>query len=987
MDLFLFIGKLHPLVIHFPIVFIFIFSYCLFFNKDKKITNTFLLLSIFSTVLAIIFGLFNIKYQSFTGDLKQVLNLHQIFGYAVLIVLIFIYLFQNKFIQKSLFLKTISIIIVLLVSLTAHQGGVLVQGTDYFSEVFTKKKDINLPLNSLEISYSNHIKPIFEAKCSKCHMNGKKKGKFQMDTLDLMLKSGESGNFGIVPGSSADSEIVKLIKGLDKERIMPKKGIKVTQEEIELISNWIDVGAKTDTVEKEVKTIARKSALLEPITLELNKKINPIDHIISKYYAQNNIGIPDLIDDNSFIRKAYLDVIGLLPLKNEVENFISNTSINKRDELIKGLLNNHLDYAHHWMTFWNDLLRNAYTGPGFLHGNRKEITFWLHSALLNNKPYNTFASELIDPNRLSDGFTRGILWWKNTEEANPIEHPAMQAAQNVSQVFLGVNLKCASCHDSFTDSWTLQESYALANVFAKNPLQMHECAEPIGEHPKASFLFPEVGEITTDPESDFNKKEVQDLFNDLNIQESALLKENLKKRARSIRVNQIASLITNRKNGRFLNNIVNRYFDRLIGIGLIPNVDELDFDAWSLELLTYLSNYLKENNYDLKKLIYLIVSSDLYQSAPSNSTEKIDNNFIFKGPLTKRISVEVLFDSLNNLSNNLVKFNFNEFKRISRVIFKDFNKESRYYSKNSINKRSTLKYVSDTISNQNITKIDIDIKGAKKLWLIAYPKYKLKSSLEILQIKHNKTINREKENSNKKQAVTNKDLDREKKNDLIVQDNVYLVLENAYLKSNKNLKISNLKPTQLVHYDGGFYINDSFLGIHPDLEKFRGKDNIALSPFSLIEYDLTQINAERFISSIKLNKKLKKRQGVVFMVMTDFNARAVFKENNHTMKTLGRPSREQVLSKRNTIASTMEAIEFNNNKEINDLVQKVANRIYKDIKSKDEVINYLYLSLLSRLPNENEKQVINEFLGKQLTELSIADIIWSIVIQPEFQFS
>jgi len=74
------------------------------------------------------------------------------------------------------------------------------------------------------------------------------------------------------------------------------------------------------------------------------------------------------------------------------------------------LLANNEAYAVHWMTFWNDLLRNEYAGTGFITGGRKQVTAWLYPALLENKPYNTFVTELVAPDDTSKGFIDGIAW-------------------------------------------------------------------------------------------------------------------------------------------------------------------------------------------------------------------------------------------------------------------------------------------------------------------------------------------------------------------------------------------------------------------------------------------------------------------------------------------------------------------------------------------------------------------------------------------------
>src|SRR3546814_14972334 len=112
---------------------------------------------------------------------------------------------------------------------------------------------------------------------------------------------------------------------------------------------------------------------------------------------------------------------------------------------------------------------------GYITGGRFDITEWLYQALRTNKPYNQFVSELISPTKESEGFIKGIRWRGTVNSSQSTE---MQAAQNVSQVFMGLNLKCASCHDSFISDWKLSEAYAFANIFADTTLQIARCDNP-----------------------------------------------------------------------------------------------------------------------------------------------------------------------------------------------------------------------------------------------------------------------------------------------------------------------------------------------------------------------------------------------------------------------------------------------------------------------------------------------------------------------------
>src|SRR5437763_14403393 len=120
------------------------------------------------------------------------------------------------------------------------------------------------------------------------------------------------------------------------------------------------------------------------------------------------------------------------------------------------------------------------------------MTGWLYSALATNMPFNEFVRELIDPVPQSAGFSKGIVW---RGVVNASQTPQMQAAQNISQVFMGVNLKCASCHNSFISTWKLADAYGMAGIYNDKALEMVRCDKPTGETAPIKFLYSELGEI------------------------------------------------------------------------------------------------------------------------------------------------------------------------------------------------------------------------------------------------------------------------------------------------------------------------------------------------------------------------------------------------------------------------------------------------------------------------------------------------------------
>ncbi len=458
--------------------------------------------------------------------------------------------------------------------------------------------------------FAHDVVPILKARCAKCHTNGTYKGGLSIDSREALLKAKV-----VVPGKSAESELVKRVQSKDKETRMPSQGEPLTEKEIGILKTWVDDGLPwepgfTFKPATYVAPLKPRKVTLPPVTA---RREHPIDRIVDAYLAANKISNSPALDDAAFARRVYLDLIGLPPAVSELDAFTRGNTAAKRVKLIQSLLAENRAYTDHWLAFWNDLLRNEYRGTGYIDGGRKQITAWLYKSLLENKPYDQFTRELIIPTPDSEGFAKGIKWRGQVNASQIVE---LQFSQNIGQVFFGANLKCASCHDSFIDNWKLDDAYGLAAVIADKPLPTFRCDKPTGKSAGPKFLFPELGSI--DP---------------------ALPKAK--------RLEQLAALATSSDNGRFSRTIVNRIWHRLMGRGIVHPVDVMGNKPWSEDLLDYLAVYFVENNYDLKKLMEHITTSQTYQSrAVSIDKETIGDGYIFRGPELKRLSAEQFVDAI-----------------------------------------------------------------------------------------------------------------------------------------------------------------------------------------------------------------------------------------------------------------------------------------------------------------------------------------------------
>ncbi len=460
------------------------------------------------------------------------------------------------------------------------------------------------------VDFAHDIAPLIKARCAECHTNGKYKGSLSLDTREALLKAKV-----VVPGKNSQSELVQRITSDDPEVRMPSKGERLTAKEVALFKAWIDQGLPWQ--EGFTFKIAAYVAPLKPRRPSLpaarNGHDHPIDRILDAYYEPHRLTPPPALEDAAFVRRLYLDVIGLLPTTEELHAFLQDPAADKRARLIRRVLDDRRAYAEHWLTFWNDLLRNDYQGTGYIDGGRKQITNWLYRALLDNKPYDQFVRELINPSPESEGFINGIKW---RGRVNASQVREIQFAQNVSQVFFGANIKCTSCHDSFIDTWKLDDAYGLAAVIADEPLEIHRCDKATGRIATPRFLWPELGTIN-----------------------ASLPKAK--------RLEQLAGLVTSPNNGRFARTIVNRLWQRLLGRGIVHPVDVMANKPWSEDLLDYLAMYLVDHGYDLKQLIEHVLSSRTYQSRPIVVKEDIPvEEYVFRGPELKRMTAEQFLDAV-----------------------------------------------------------------------------------------------------------------------------------------------------------------------------------------------------------------------------------------------------------------------------------------------------------------------------------------------------
>ena len=750
-----------------------------------------------------------------------------------------------------------------------------------------------------KIDFAHDILPVLKKRCASCHSNGIYKGGFSMDTKSALLDSG-----AVELKDASSSELIARITSRDPDEQMPPDGKRLTANEVERFKKWIDEG-----VDWTPGFSFRKKTWKAPIkhrrpTIPKGDG-NPVDAIVGAYFQKNKLEFPGKVDDRGFLRRVYMDLIGVLPTPAEQQEFLANTSASRRTELIQKLLARKRDYADHWMTFWNDLLRNDYAGTGFIDGGRKQITAWLHRSLYENKPYDQFVRELISPTQESDGFIRGIKW---RGRVNASQVREVQFAQNVAQVFLGENLKCASCHDSFIDDWKLNDAYGMAAIVARRPLEMYRCDKPTGKKATPKFLWPELGKI--DP--------------------------GLSMRGR---LKRTAELVTGDNNGRFARTIVNRIWQRMMGRGIVEPVDMMSNRPFDADLIDYLAIRLVDEKYDLKKIIALIATSRIYQSQVVPTSELNDARYLFKGPLARRLTAEQFIDAVwyltgtgpNKMSAKLENYRSGKEIPVSGKWY--WNRESNSDAKPG----ETVLFSFDV----NLKKRPEDVSLV------------LTCDNQFAVLVGGKEIKKD-------QDWTTPELVKLTKHLKVGNNRIVIVAKNGGKETN---------PAGLY-----FSVFLNYKQLHPRLQ-YRSTDGIQ---------DAKEIQplAPWYLSYASIHRLESQAAGKMLEIPA---VRASLMVSNPLMRSLGRPNREQVVTSRPAQLSTLQAIDLSNGQPLFAMIETAAERFAKEKPQRDHLIKQVFEKALCREPTRGELTVLQQIVGEKPEPQSIADLIWSIMMLPEFQ--
>jgi hypothetical protein len=358
----------------------------------------------------------------------------------------------------------------------------------------------------------------------------------------------------------------------------------------------------------------------------------PVDAFIAEKLQREKATAAALADDAAFLRRVTLDTIGLIPTTDETTSFLADKSPDKRSRAIDRLLADPR-WADHWTSYWQDVLAE---NPNILKGtlnNTGPFRWWIHESLLDNKPMDRFATELISmegsPNY---GGPAGFAI------ASQNDLPMAAKAQILASAFLANEMKCARCHDAVHHSFEQKELFQIAAVLQRAPIKVPETSLTKGLSKNSHVAVTlKAGDII-EPHFPFGG-----------------IKEPLPtviRRPGDPR-EMFAAILTDPRNDRFARVVVNRLWKQFLGFGIVEPVDDWETSQPSHpELLQWLAYEFITHGYDLKHVAKLILNSQTYQRVPTTEAMKevTSSHRLFASQARRRMTAEQLLDSLMQLT-------------------------------------------------------------------------------------------------------------------------------------------------------------------------------------------------------------------------------------------------------------------------------------------------------------------------------------------------
>jgi len=327
-----------------------------------------------------------------------------------------------------------------------------------------------------KVDYQRDIQPIVQSRCYECHGEKKQKSGIRLDRKSSVFQGGDSGKPAVLPGKSKESILIQRITSTDDDEVMPPKGERLTAEQIALIRAWIDQGAawpEGNAATKKHWAYEKPVHPALPGAKDRTWPANGIDYFVMERLEAEKLRPSAEADRATLIRRASLDLTGLPPTAEEVDEFVADNSPRAYEKVVDRLLGSP-HYGERWARLWLDLARYADT-QGYEKDDRRSIwpyRDWVIEALNRDLTFDRFTIEQIAgdllPNatreqKVATGFHRNTL--TNTEGGTDDEefrHEAIVDRVNTTMsVWMGSTFNCAQCHNHKYDPFMMRDYYRM----------------------------------------------------------------------------------------------------------------------------------------------------------------------------------------------------------------------------------------------------------------------------------------------------------------------------------------------------------------------------------------------------------------------------------------------------------------------------------------------------------------------------------------------
>ncbi len=332
-------------------------------------------------------------------------------------------------------------------------------------------------------TFEKHIRPLLATKCLPCHGAQKQEANLRLDTRDGLLQGGDSGP-AIVVDSPDESLLIEAIEYESFE--MPPEG-RLADASIERMKDWIAKGAVWPDHQQPLRPVAREIDDADrqwwafrpfekpdvPHPAEDHWSRNPIDRFVFQQMVRQEMRPAPCADEFTLVRRLYYDLLGLPPSPEQIDQYLNNTSPDRWEELIDRLLADPA-YGEHWGRYWLDLVRYAESDGWNQDAYRPHI--WRYrdyvvKSFNEDRPYPEFVLQQLagdemtsdNPDNLAaTGFLRLGIYEYNQRDARSLWNDVVNEMTDVTaDVFLGIGMACARCHDHKFDPLLKTDYYKL----------------------------------------------------------------------------------------------------------------------------------------------------------------------------------------------------------------------------------------------------------------------------------------------------------------------------------------------------------------------------------------------------------------------------------------------------------------------------------------------------------------------------------------------